>query len=329
MPARNFRNRTASRPVDVAHSFTIKQFRLPPLLLGLVLGLIACAPHRPAPVEDRGSSLEPSAARAKPSTSKTDYSTTGRALVKRPKQYWVRKRDTLYAIAWRYGLDYRHLAAWNRVPPPYRIYPGQKLMLMPPPKTVPRQTQTAKPQAAPKSKPKTKSKTKTKPNSNSKFVQATPKPSVKPAAQKVARAKPKPVSTPKPDVKSRSKQPLKWQWPARGKLVQTFRKGDRTRQGIRIAGRPGQAIVAAEGGQVVYSGSGLPGYGKLIIIKHNKNYLSAYGFNRKLLVRDGDKVARGERVAEMGRSADGKPLLHFEIRRSDRVLNPLRLLPRL
>jgi lipoprotein NlpD len=112
-------------------------------------------------------------------------------------------------------------------------------------------------------------------------------------------------------------------------VVQTFLPGDRTRQGIRIAGRYGQEVVAAESGKVVYSGSGLPGYGQLIIIKHNKNYLSAYGFNRKILVRDGDQVARGERVGEMGRSADGKPLLHFEIRRSDAALDPLPLLPRL
>jgi lipoprotein NlpD len=111
-------------------------------------------------------------------------------------------------------------------------------------------------------------------------------------------------------------------------VVQTFVAGDRTRQGVRIAGRLGQEVVAAEGGKVVYSGSGLPGYGQLIIIKHNKNYLSAYGFNRKILVRDGDQVARGDRVGEMGQAADGKPLLHFEIRRSDTALDPLRLLPR-
>ena len=121
---------------------------------------------------------------------------------------------------------------------------------------------------------------------------------------------------------------MKWLWPSQGKVVQRFKQGDRTRQGIRIAGKSGQPIIAAESGKVVYTGSGLPGYGKLIIVKHNKNYLSAYGFNRKLLVKDGDQVVRGARIAEMGQSADGKPLLHFEIRRRDKPLDPMKLLPR-
>jgi lipoprotein NlpD len=132
----------------------------------------------------------------------------------------------------------------------------------------------------------------------------------------------------KPEPAAVSDGSLKWAWPTKGKVVQTFVAGDRTRQGIRIAGTAGQPILAAEAGKVVYTGSGLPGYGKLIIVKHNKNYLSAYGFNRKLLVKDGDQVARGARVAEMGQSTDGKTMLHFEIRRRDKPLDPLKRLPR-
>jgi len=112
-------------------------------------------------------------------------------------------------------------------------------------------------------------------------------------------------------------------------VVQTFASGDRTRQGIRISGNLGQDVVAAESGRVVYSGGELPGYGLLVIIKHDNTYLSAYGFNRKLLVHEGDMVSRGARVAEMGSSADGKPMLHFEIRHGDAVLDPMRLLPHL
>jgi lipoprotein NlpD len=157
----------------------------------------------------------------------------------------------------------------------------------------------------------------------------------KPVVSESTREKsPPPQSVSKPVAKSPKKVTaqtpdgsLHWIWPTRGVVVQNFRKGDRTRQGIRIAGNVGQSVLAAESGRVVYTGSGLPGYGKLIIIKHNKNYLSAYGFNRKLLVKDGKKVNKGEQVAEMGRSADGKALLHFEIRRRDTPLNPLKLLP--
>jgi lipoprotein NlpD len=115
----------------------------------------------------------------------------------------------------------------------------------------------------------------------------------------------------------------------KGKLVQTFRSGDRTRQGIRISGRAGQAVDAAESGTVVYSGSGLKGYGNLIIVKHNKNYLSAYGFNRRLLVSEGERVERGQNVAEMGQLAGGGYLLHFEIRKNGAAVDPLRYLPRM
>jgi lipoprotein NlpD len=238
-------------------------------------------------------------------------------------------------------LDYRALASWNRVPHPYRIYPDQQLRLTPPPRTKP-VVMTQKP-AATASKPGpvalTQKPTAAPPKRES--VAATQQPTAitskpKPIVSESAREKsPPPQAVPKSVVKptktvnvQTSNGSLHWIWPTRGSVVQEFRKGDRTRQGIRIAGNVGQSVLAAESGRVVYTGSGLPGYGKLIIIKHNKNYLSAYGFNRKLLVKDGKTVNRGERVAEMGRSADGKALLHFEIRRRDTPLNPLKLLPR-
>lgn len=99
------------------------------------------------------------------------------------------------------------------------------------------------------------------------------------------------------------------------------------RTGIKIAGRDGSDIVAAERGKVVYSGSGLIGYGRLIIVKHNDNYLSAYGHNQELLVTEGEQVTKGQKIAAMGRANNGEPLLHFEIRRNGRPVDPLRLLP--
>ncbi|NCC27375.1 MAG: peptidase M23, partial [Gammaproteobacteria bacterium] len=119
-----------------------------------------------------------------------------------------------------------------------------------------------------------------------------------------------------------------WAWPLEGSLMQRFSVGDRTRQGIRIRGRAGEQVKAAGDGQVVYSGGGLKGYGNLIIIKHNDKYLSAYGFNRRLLVAEGDRVKRGQAVAEVGQAVDGGGyLLHFEIRRDGTAVDPLLYLP--
>lgn len=133
-------------------------------------------------------------------------------------------------------------------------------------------------------------------------------------------------TSPRPAT-ARATERAGWLWPLRGRVVQGFRSGDRTRRGIRIAGSAGATVVAAKAGTVVYSGSGLVGYGNLIILEHDDSYLSAYGFNRKLLVREGDKVARGEQVAELGQAPGGQFLLHFEIRHRGSAVDPLALLP--
>jgi lipoprotein NlpD len=110
--------------------------------------------------------------------------------------------------------------------------------------------------------------------------------------------------------------------------MSSFKRGDPLRKGIKLVGKPGDAIRAAEAGKVVYSGSGLIGYGRLIIVKHNDKYLSAYGHNRKLLAKQGQHVTKGQQIAEMGLSNNGKPLLHFEIRHKGKPVNPMTLLPR-
>lgn len=226
--------------------------------------------------------------------------------------YRVQQGDTLYAIAWRAGKDFRELARWNGIRSPYTIYPGQVLRLTAPASSTPKSTkgsQTASARESTRSAPKSPG------NTSSKSTPRTSKPSPKQA-----------VSKPSPPPPSSDN--LRWTWPTKGPLVATFSASEQTRQGIKIGGSEGQAITAAEGGRVVYSGSGLIGYGRLIIIKHNDNYLSAYGHNRQLLVKEGDQVKKGDRIAEMGRSNDGKPMLHFEIRRVGKPVDPLPLLPR-
>jgi len=159
-----------------------------------------------------------------------------------------------------------------------------------------------------------------------------PVPEQKPAAPAEAAARPTPVkadpSAPRPIVRLEDKVPdqaLQWAWPATGKLLHGFNAGSNPK-GVAIGGAPGQAVFATAGGKVVYSGSGLRGYGKLIIIKHNNTYLSVYAHNRELLVKEGEHVSRGQKIAEMGSSTDGVAL-HFEIRRLGKPVDPLKFLP--
>ncbi len=269
------------------------------ILLSATLGLlvVACGTPNRAPVVSREPGLQ--------------------AGPQRPAFYQVRPGDTLYAIAWQSGLDYRELAAWNGISNPSLIHAGQRLRLWPPP---PPQRKPAARKPAPVAEPKTRA---VSPAATQVTSPAQPA-AVKPAAPRpeAQAAKPKPAA-PQPSV-----GPLAWQWPTAGRVVERFSSQDRTRNGVKIAGRSGQPILAAAGGRIVYSGSGLIGYGQLIIIKHNKNYLSAYGHNRKILVKEGDQVAPGAHIGEMGKPPDDQPLLHFEIRRQGTPVDPLLLLPK-
>jgi lipoprotein NlpD len=233
--------------------------------------------------------------------------------------YTVRRGDTLYSIAWHYGFDFRQLAAWNAIREPYTIYPGQQLRLTRPPRTA----STGAAQSAPSARGST---AKTP-------LPAPQKPSNSAPRSSGTTSRTKPASSPgslKKGANRAAKEgsvPVKrWQWPAKGKVITTFSASGR--KGINIAGRFGQAIVAASDGRVVYSGSGLIGYGQLIIVKHNKRYLSAYAHNNKILVKEGDAVKGGQRIAEMGRSGSNRALLHFEIRRDGKPIDPLRYLPK-
>jgi lipoprotein NlpD len=213
--------------------------------------------------------------------------------------YRIRRGDTLSKIASRHKVGYETLARWNKLSPPYRIYAGTLLRVQSPGG----KSGSRRPGGTQSAKATKRSSTKSA---------ATVKTSTRSSKQKSG---------------GKDASGLRWRWPVEGKVVQTFRSGDRTRQGIRIAGRPGQKVVATESGTVVYSGSGLKGYGNLIILKHNKGYLSAYGFNRRLLASEGASVKRGQVVAEVGQASGGQYRLHFEIRRSGTAVDPLKYLP--
>jgi lipoprotein NlpD len=148
-------------------------------------------------------------------------------------------------------------------------------------------------------------------------------PEPKPAAVKVEPVAAKPSGN---VIERLSEQTPQWVWPASGKLVHAFNQGSNPK-GVAIRGTPGQPVFATAAGKVVYSGSGLRGYGKLIIIKHNSTYLSVYAHNRELLVKEGEQVTKGQKIAEMGGASVDGVALHFEIRRLGKPVDPLKFLP--
>ncbi len=191
----------------------------------------------------------------------------------------VRKGETLFSIAWRYGKDPDELARWNRLGDGSLIHPGQTIRLTPPPGG------TASSRASGRSTP----------------------------------ARPLPTIPAQP--------PPAWAWPTVGRINVDFGGKPGTGTGVLIDGKGGQPIRAAASGRVVYAGSGLIGYGQLIIIKHNDTYLSAYGYNESLLVREGQAISKGQQIATMGEGPEREPRLHFEIRRNGKPVNPRQFLP--
>ena len=222
-------------------------------------------------------------------------SPSGQAKVEKNQIYkkWVKaeKGDTLYGISRQYGVSVDRLAQLNQLKQPYVIKPGQTIFLKP--------LNTAG---------STSSKTAT-----TKSTSAT-----QAGAGKIQSSKSQSVSWPKT---------VHWQRPANGKVVKKFSRWRNDAKGIDIGGKKGNAIFAAADGKVVYSGNGLISYGNLIIIKHNKTFLSAYAYNRKLLVKEGDMVKAGQQIAEMGHKDKQSPRLHFEIRKNGKPVDPQKYLP--
>ena len=321
-------------------------------LLVMASLLAGCASSgRHAPVIERGSSAGKHGVKSSSVTRKHPADKDGR-----PKVYVVQKGDTLFGIAFNYGLDYHELAELNGIQDPNMIQVGQQISLFPGnavasnavagntvagntvTSTESRQVQpVAKVNPLVKDQPmlvkypyseaavaKAESVQADAPARVASRVEARPEPDAKPAVKPDA----KPDS--KPDAKSASKvasadssddDALEWSMPAQGKLIGRFSESE-NRKGIDIAGKLGQPVYASAPGKVVYSGSGLRGYGKLLIIKHNKTYLSAYAHNDQLLVKEGETVTRGQKIAEMGSSDSNGVMLHFEVRRFGKPVDP-------
>lgn len=224
------------------------------------------------------------------------------------KFHVVQKSETLFSLAWRYGWDYKSLASANSISSPYVIHPGQKLRVS--------RSEVQKYVSA-----KTRSKNLTNtPSSTSKSLASARKSSQK--ATKVSQG-----SSKSPKQWGKAISP-KWTWPAKGKLIAKFSAKSPANKGIDIAGGLGESVTAAAAGSVVYAGSGLLGYGNLVIIKHNEQYLSAYAHNKRLLVKESQKVKAGQTIAELGSSGTDKVKLHFEIRRQGKPVDPMLYLPR-
>lgn len=243
--------------------------------------------------------------------------------------YVVQRGDTLYSIAFRLDMNFKSLARLNHIDPPYRIYAGQRLLTGK--SGVAREASETSPAAvSPPVKP---------------FQAPVATMPLRSAANSAAPASPPTVSAALPATATPPESPSSsvsavhdgsaaddnhaveaWRWPLSGRIARDFQEGGN--KGIDIAAREGDAVAVAAGGKVVYSGQGLIGYGNLIIVKHNDKYLSAYGNNSRLLVKEGDEVAAGQVVAEVGQINNREPVLHFEIRQAGKPVNPLDYLPK-
>ena len=327
-------------------------------LFAVVL-LAGCATEQPAPVVDR----VPPQAPVKPTTAKplppktaeemtkaTPNAATEKPIDVKAVTHLVQKGETLYGIARQYGLDYRELGAWNNVPNANALREGMMLQLTAPasrggqpgvtalpitidvaPDGKPNADPATSPSALPQNPEDKKSEFKTEPK-------ATRIPYSDVALAKIQRGEgEESAHQPKPESKADAKpdgnpgtqsdnESLQWVWPTNGKIMSSFNESSK---GLDIAGVHGQPIFASADGRVSYIGNSLRGYGKMIVIIHNKSHLSLYAHNSAILVKEGQTVARGQKIAEMGNSDsdDGAVKLHFEIRRLGKPVDPWKYLP--
>lgn len=306
------------------------RFKLMVVLVCLSSALYGCAGQSPARVSDVDDKYG--------NVSRGSY---------RGSYYEVQKGDTLYFISYVTNKDVKEIIQLNKLQSPYTIHPGQRLNLWRPVYTPPVYAGTgaggevavasaatvaaataaaASPVAAPKSTKQKSIKTETAQKTIKKSVdQSKPKEyGGSKGKQNVNKPKPAPA---KVKSTSSSTKVASWKWPTKGRVIKNFSAGDQGNKGIDIAGQRGQAIVATAGGTVVYSGNALRGYGNLVIVKHNDNYLSAYAHNDRLLVSEGQSIHSGQKIATMGSSGTNTVKLHFEIRYQGKSVNPKRYLP--
>jgi lipoprotein NlpD len=332
-----------------------------PLFAALALAVLlsGCKAPVPAPVTERAP--VPSA-KPPPTTAPTP---TAREPDWRPKTYTVKRGDTLYQIALDHGLDYRELAMWNNIENVNRISVGQVLALSAPgqpgppsgvttaplvtaPPVTASGSEIRPPAALPPPSGRANTPTfKTEPRAIklpyseqalAQLQQASPMPPVPVTQMQETRTTPPaalPPAAPAPPVPPRAEtgrvpeiddDKLAWMWPASGKVIAGFSETANLK-GIDIAGKSGEPVVASAAGKVVYAGTGLRGYGKLVIVKHNSTFLSAYAHNKEISVKEGQQVARGQKIAEMGDTDADQVMLHFEIRRLGKPVDPIKFLP--
>ena len=322
------------------------------LLVGL--SLAGCMTRPPAPVDERPPVPLLLPPLPPPAPSARDVET-------KVQIYVVKRGETLAQIALDHGLDYRELAAWNNIENPNVIRVGQVLVLSAPGQVAaahpgvvtaplvtsppifgPGESRTSRPNTPSyKSEPKALklpyseqalAQLQTSPPSAASPAPAAPHPAPPPAAQAPAAPLPS-APVPAPPRKSDSarvpeidEEKIDWAWPTSGKVIAGFSETANLK-GIDISGKPGQPVLASASGRVVYAGSGLRGYGKLIIVKHNNTFLSAYAHNREILVKEGQRVSKGQKIGEMGDTDADQVKLHFEIRRLGKPIDPSKYLP--
>ncbi len=302
----------------------------------LIMSIGACTTTATAPVSDR--TLGPEEA---------PVVTGGTEATAAPVErfYVVETGDTLNRIAQKFGHTWQEVAAWNDLTDPDQISVGQTIRVSPPagaptagvtvtpvapsgPSIASTPTSTApasKPAASAPSKPLVKSGpvARVEPYSDSAWAAAKSKPGAAPTAPAATGGA---SETAAPDAAPAAASSAAWIWPSSGKVLSGFGNGNT--KGIDIAGKPGDDVRASAGGRVVYAGAGLRGYGKLVIIKHDADFLSAYAHNRSLNVKEGQAVTKGQKIAELGSTDADRPKLHFEIRRRGKPVDPLRFLPK-
>lgn len=299
----------------------------------LCVCLAGCASHTPAPVVERAPTPMPPPA---------DVNAKAPAALTPGKDgYVVKKGDTLYSIALDHRLDYKELAAWNDLENPNRIRVGQLLRIV-----APGEPAATAPVAvavpivgagvvekraleASSDSLKREPKAGKEPYSDEAYARALQTQS---APAQLAKAEPRLELKSESKIEPRGEaKPLEgsaesaWLWPANGKLLAAF--NETTNKGLDIGGKAGDPVVAVSDGKVVYSGTGLRGYGQLVIVKHSAELLSAYAHNSKILVKEGQSVSRGQKIAEMGNTDADQVMLHFEVRRQGKPVDPLKYLP--
>lgn len=268
------------------------------VMVSAVLAGCTSTPRTPAPVEDRTAmGRSPAPTPATPATEAVKP-LPGSENAGKPGYYTVQRGDTLTRIGLDNGQGWRDLARWNNLTNPDLIEVGQVLRVAPPGGAVETAGVVVRPIA---------------PTSNSSPVVTS------------AKSEPNSVSQPNNPNANANDEGLGFIWPANGSLIAGF--DEVKNKGLDIAGKAGDTVMAAADGQVVYAGAGLRGYGNLIILKHNSTFLTAYAHNQALLVKEDQKVRKGQKIAEMGKSDSDRVKLHFEVRRQGKPVDPAQLLP--